>query len=87
MPRPSTSSILVDVEDADNVWLHWAREVAKKCEQKRPKKKKTEKSGKGKSTRELIKENEEMKNEELKYSVKKKQKILQESSSSSDESD
>ncbi|CAG2185760.1 unnamed protein product [Mytilus edulis] len=64
MPRPSTSSILVHVEDADDVWLPWARKVAKKCEQKRPK---TKKSGKGKSTRELIKENEEMKNEELKY--------------------
>jgi hypothetical protein len=49
------------------------------------KKKKKKKSKKGKSTRELIKENEEMKNEVLKYLVKNKQNILQESSSSSPE--
>jgi CelD/BcsL family acetyltransferase involved in cellulose biosynthesis len=80
--RPSSSRSLVAVQDED-VRLHWERKVAKKCE--KSKKKKSKKSKKGKSTRELIKENEEMKNEVLKYLVKNKQTILQESSSSSPE--
>ena len=83
IPRPSSSRSLVAVQDEEDVRLHWARKVAKKCE--KSKKKKSKKSKKGKSTRELIKENEEMKNEVLKYLVKNKQKILQESSSSSPE--
>ena len=82
IPRPSSSRSLVAVQDED-VRLHWERKVAKKCE--KSKKKKSKKSKKGKSTRELIKENEEMKNEVLKYLVKNKQTILQESSSSSPE--
>jgi hypothetical protein len=56
--RPSSSRSLVAVQDEEDVRLHWARKVAKKCE--KFKKKKSKKSKKGKSTRELITENEEM---------------------------
>jgi type I site-specific restriction endonuclease len=58
LSRPSSSRSLVAVQDEEDVRLHWARKVAKKCE--KFEKKKSKKRKKGKSTRELIKENEEM---------------------------
>jgi cyclopropane fatty-acyl-phospholipid synthase-like methyltransferase len=58
LSRPSSSRSLVTVQDEEEVRLHWARKVAKKCE--KFEKKKSKKSKKGKSTRELIRENEEM---------------------------